>query len=84
MLDILFKVFNVIMDADATIADQFLKFHQFNASNFASAAEGNAFLLEEGDRDFSQPIALAEAVGLGEGVGKVEGNCMMLFLRVMG
>ncbi len=38
MLDILGKVFNVVMDADAAIADQFLKFHQFDARDFAGAS----------------------------------------------
>ena len=70
----MFKVFRVVVDADVAIAEQFLEVHEFDAGDFAGAAEGNAFLLEEGDsfaprvRYFSQPIAL------GEGVGKVEGN----------
>ena len=42
--------------------------------NFAGAAEGDAFLLKQGDRNFPQPVALVESVGLGEAIGKVEGN----------
>lgn len=62
------------MDADAAIGDEFLELHQIDSGNFAGAAEGDAFLLEQGDRNFPQPVALLKSVSLGETVGEVEGN----------
>ena len=82
VLYILLKVFNIIVDADAAIGDHFLKVPGIESGNFAGATEAKAFLLKEGvqlccpngNRNFPQPVALVEGVGLGEAVGEVEGN----------
>jgi hypothetical protein len=90
VLYVLLKFFDVVVDADAPIADQLLEFHQVDAGDFAGAAEGDAFLLEEGDglrptgghRDFAHPVGLVKVVGLGQSVGEVDrelhGCCLFL------
>jgi hypothetical protein len=72
VLDVLVKFFDIVVDTDAPITDQLLEFHQVDSGDFAGAAEGDAFLLEEGDRDFAHPVGLGEVFGLGQGIGQVD------------
>lgn len=45
-----------------------------NSSNFAGDIEGNTFLAEKSDRNFSHPIGFVEGVSSGEGIGKIDRN----------
>lgn len=40
----------------------------------AGAIEGDAFLVEKDDRNFSHPVGFMEIVSLGEEIGKFEGD----------
>jgi hypothetical protein len=60
MLNILLKVFYVVMNANAAICQQLLKAHDFYPGNFAGTAEGNSLLLKQSNGNFSKPVALVK------------------------
>ncbi len=59
---------------DTSINEDLIEIVYIHRNDLSRLLDEQDFLLEERDRNFSQPVALVEGVGLGEAVGEVEGN----------
>lgn len=52
-LDAFFKLFDVVVDANAATTNKLLKLHLVHPRNLARRAQGDEFLLKEGNGDFA-------------------------------
>ncbi|GAB4238760.1 MAG: hypothetical protein Kow00121_65580 [Elainellaceae cyanobacterium] len=62
------------MNTDAVLSKERLELHQIDSGNFASAVEGDAFLLKQGDRNFPHPAVLVKGDGLAEAIEEIGGS----------
>jgi hypothetical protein len=68
MLNILLKVFHIIVNTNTPVCQQFLKVHDVNSGNFAGSAKADMVLLKEGvgiaslreNRHFSAQVRFCE------------------------
>ena len=59
---------------DTSIDEDLIEIVYIHRNDLSRLLDEQDFLLEECDRNFQQPVALVEGVGLSEAVGKVEGD----------
>lgn len=59
---------------DTLIDEDLIEIVYIHRNDLSRLLDEQDFLLEERDRNFPQPVALVEGIGLGEAVGEVEGN----------
>jgi hypothetical protein len=66
MLNILLKVFYIVVNTNATICQQFLKVHEFHPGNLTGTAEGNSLSLKQRNSNLPEPVALVKGSSLAE------------------
>jgi len=66
MLNILLKVFYIVVNTYTAICQQFLKVHDFHPGNFTGATQGNPRLLKQRNGNLPEPVALVKGFALAE------------------